>query len=109
MAIILVGGALVDTPHYKEFYMTTVESDAINAATAAFTFAAGGMSNFSDTPKVWWAVEVTAAGTAPTGPCNLSIHTPTPLGFTANNTSQQAAAIVHTWLVYMTDRNFYEL
>jgi hypothetical protein len=106
MAILLVAGPVVDTPHYKEFFMTTSEADAINTATAAFTFAAGTMGNFTEAPTVYWAVEVTSSGDTPTGPCNLSIYGTSTTGFTANNTSQAAAAAVHTWRVYMTDIKF---
>ena len=110
MAILFTGTPEMDTPHYKIFFMTTAEGDAINGVEAAFTFGAGGMSNFTDTPKVYWAVEVTATGDAPTEPCNLSIHTPTALGFTANKVSRPiAGAAVHTWRVYMCDKNFYEI
>ena len=108
MAIAFLG-IQMDTPHYKEFFLTTIESDAINAAEAAMTFGAGGMSNFTGTPTVYWAVEVTATGDAPTAPCNLALHTVTNLGFTANNASEAGAAIVHTWRVYMTDKQLYEI
>lgn len=106
---IAFAGIVMDTPHYKEFFLTTSEADAINTAEAAMTFGAGGMSNFAGTPQVYWAVEVTASADAPTAPCNLSLHTVTNLGFTANNTSEAAAAIAHTWRVYMTDKRLYEI
>lgn len=109
MATIYTGIVELDTPDYKIFEIAIPEVDAINTVTA-LTFAAGGISNFRGVPQVYWVVDVTPAGDAPTVGVTFGLFNVTATGFSTHKTAVTAAtAVNHTFRVHMMMGREYEI
>lgn len=105
----LFGTVYVNTPFYKCFDVTSIESDAANTSTA-LTFAGGGMVNLAGAPQVWWMQDVTN-GVVATAMNEIAINSITTFGFNVLKTSATpgVSAIRHTFRVYMIVKRSYEM
>jgi hypothetical protein len=100
-------GAIVsDSAEAKIFTFRVNEADAA-ASSTVLSFGAVGMVNMNRAAVEKIVCEVTAAAAAPTAGLTISVHTPTQFGITITKTSAIAAAIDHTFRIYLHSRPFY--
>jgi len=106
---IVVSQVLVNTPEYKVFDITSIESDLVGAATV-WLFVNAGMTNLRGIPEFCIMKEITN-GVVCTVENQLSMSAMATTGFTVVKTSiaNGASPVLHTFRVYMGIKRAYEV